>query len=720
MATFEITGPDGNRYRVQGETEQGALTALQKHLGVSPPPAPVATQGHDGVLDGVSRAVSDGFFMGFSDNIGAGMAAVLGGNPESMEWFDYDDSGGYGLGGMRQRYDQNLALERQKRDAFAEEYPITDTTAKIGGGVLGAVTGAAAAPVRAATSGAGRAAQAAGGGAVVGGVTAVGDADGEATPLTVAGGGAAGALGGLAGIPVSALASRSVKMFGRAGRGIARVFAKPETFDRATGQITEEGRRRLISQDVDPERITMQLQEAFAIEAGDSAGTAAGKLGIPLTKGQASGEVPQIASEEAMRAGARGQGAYDVMRGFDQRQGAAVSGARGRVSDDLAPNVEADAVDTGQMVMDGVRREAETAKAAAQQAYATFEEMGGGIKGEAAQGFMNRVAQRFAREDIVPEAGMSNTTQALKLVNRMMEGAERGAIPFKRLETTRQRLNQLSRASVRGSDGGDQMAMRELLGEYDEWLEDSVVNIITDGTPEAMQKVREARKLWSAYTRTFAGREGPDNTIRKIVEDDLSPDQVMGWLIGSSAKIGGGATAKTVNRLRDVLGADSREFMALKKAAFDRMTTKAGDMIGPDAMFANLGEFLEGKGKALSAELFTPDELGRIREFRSAVGALKKPQKATNPSGSGYEVQRGVMALWQGLGGALGFATGGPGGAIGGTMAARGASDFSNKLAAKAATAGISGSAPSLAAAIGGGGVAGGQAPAAAESALGN
>ena len=39
MATFEITGPDGKKYWVTGETAEGALSALQKHLGAAPKPS---------------------------------------------------------------------------------------------------------------------------------------------------------------------------------------------------------------------------------------------------------------------------------------------------------------------------------------------------------------------------------------------------------------------------------------------------------------------------------------------------------------------------------------------------------------------------------------------------------------------------------------------------------------------------------------------------------
>lgn len=44
MPTFQITGPDGKQYRVSGENAEGALSALQQHLGPAPiaEPSPVA------------------------------------------------------------------------------------------------------------------------------------------------------------------------------------------------------------------------------------------------------------------------------------------------------------------------------------------------------------------------------------------------------------------------------------------------------------------------------------------------------------------------------------------------------------------------------------------------------------------------------------------------------------------------------------------------------
>lgn len=50
MPTFQITGPDGKKYRVSGENAEGALQALQQHLGDAPQAAAEAPQESRGGL----------------------------------------------------------------------------------------------------------------------------------------------------------------------------------------------------------------------------------------------------------------------------------------------------------------------------------------------------------------------------------------------------------------------------------------------------------------------------------------------------------------------------------------------------------------------------------------------------------------------------------------------------------------------------------------------
>lgn len=65
MARFEITAPDGGRYEVEGENEQGALAALQQHIGGTPA-APRET-----IPDDMSKSFARGAGRGAIGMVGA-------------------------------------------------------------------------------------------------------------------------------------------------------------------------------------------------------------------------------------------------------------------------------------------------------------------------------------------------------------------------------------------------------------------------------------------------------------------------------------------------------------------------------------------------------------------------------------------------------------------------------------------------------------------------
>lgn len=63
MATFNITGPDGQKYRVTGETAEGAVAALEQMLGQKPGGTSALGQFGSGAAEGLA---------GFTDLIGSG------------------------------------------------------------------------------------------------------------------------------------------------------------------------------------------------------------------------------------------------------------------------------------------------------------------------------------------------------------------------------------------------------------------------------------------------------------------------------------------------------------------------------------------------------------------------------------------------------------------------------------------------------------------------
>lgn len=70
MANFQITGPDGKQYKVSGENAEGALQALQQHLGQAAPQVGVGEDMLKGGATGVAQgALSLGGLVGDAQNL---------------------------------------------------------------------------------------------------------------------------------------------------------------------------------------------------------------------------------------------------------------------------------------------------------------------------------------------------------------------------------------------------------------------------------------------------------------------------------------------------------------------------------------------------------------------------------------------------------------------------------------------------------------------------
>jgi len=69
MATFEVTGPDGKKYRVTGDNAEGALAALQSHLGDAP-----AQAEQPSMMSSLGRGAAQGATFNLADEIAGGAA----------------------------------------------------------------------------------------------------------------------------------------------------------------------------------------------------------------------------------------------------------------------------------------------------------------------------------------------------------------------------------------------------------------------------------------------------------------------------------------------------------------------------------------------------------------------------------------------------------------------------------------------------------------------
>jgi hypothetical protein len=146
MPVFEITSPDGRSFEIEGENAQGALAALQKHLGPSAAPAPTAapaaapadpfvaptgteapaalaamgygelakTAGH--TLDNIVRAGANSLTFGLADRFAGGMDALT---------------------GRAKNYSEGVAAQHAETEARRQEQPAAAVVGDVAGGLTG-------------------------------------------------------------------------------------------------------------------------------------------------------------------------------------------------------------------------------------------------------------------------------------------------------------------------------------------------------------------------------------------------------------------------------------------------------------------------------------------------------------------------------------------------------------------------------------------------------
>jgi len=616
--------------------------ALQELIRLSQPQRGTPEHGvtHAGGLTGHA---TQGALWGFGDEYLAGLSAVLGVQPDGeggANWFDYSRP-------RQERYETALGQIREELGEYRDENPVAATTAQIAGGVTTAVAGGSvAAPARAATA-VGRGAQMVGGG----------------------------------------LLGRAAERIG--GRVMRRVFTDRRMFDPDTGRLTDAGLRAVRNLGIDdPDQLTAEMQRALGeslegiSEMDGPTREAAERLAsgrrfdVPLTRGQATGDVAQTAAEENFRAGTRGQSAYNAMTEFDQMQSEAVD--RARVG--IVPGDRADRIDAAEAVISGVRD-------------------------RATRGLGDRITNAARIAGVTIDDATPNARDAVATLTNLMQGNNSGSVPFMNIERARQNILRMQRAAQRTGTGADQIAMGEVVDQFDNWLDDAISTALQQGDDGVLSQAKEARALWARYRSTFLGRDGPANFIRRIVEEDLTPNQVAGWLMGSNNNMGRGATSSFVRRLGEVLGPDSPEFNQIRVAVWDQITSapEGARQPGPARIAQQVSNFVSGDGRTLARELFSDEQMGAMRDFVRLMRTLEPPPRSTNPSGSGYEVRRLFNEVRNALFGGAASAAGGPVAGLAAQEGVERVSNFSSGIAARAATRGIQVRPPSLPAAVGAG-----------------
>lgn len=635
----------------EGQSEAAKIKALRDRVsqqyGMDKPAkeessiwAPDTTLGKIGGAINTAIEGATGGLVG--DEADAFMGAVFGGTPEQSFW---------------EEYDANLAKRRASEDAFREENPGLAIGSEIGGAVAGALALAPLAGAGAASTG-GKVARAAGTGAASAGL--IGFTEGE-------GGLANRATDAAINAPVGAalgVVGREVAV--AAGRVLGPLVRRGQAF--VNGQLTNQGRRALEAAGIDPNQITTELIrnfEARARRSGVSPETAAraeaDEFNIPLSRGQATGNFDDIAFEEAARTGARGEGAGAIARGFQEQQDEAIQTAL----DEIVGGASSSPRAAGEAVGGFVREAEEAARNASRAAYDAIPD-GAMVVPDALDAL-----QLGAREALDEVAFANPTSHAQFAIEQLDRLGERTfevdgvvGVNFKAVEKARQAILKRQR-QVRGKDDVAADEIGEIIGAFDEWIDDTVARSLMFGDDGAIEAVRNARAMHRSFKQLFSkqnGRHSDDagRLLEKIIQPDTTPEEVARFLYGVS-KIGAqGSSVRLTRRIQRIFGGIPQElrrgaWMAVVKGGDDAKTRPGAQQISERIL-----DFVSGSGESLSRALFSEAERGQMRRLAIVLKRTVPPKGATNPSGTGAAIARSVQDAWNALLPVVGIATGNP------------------------------------------------------------
>lgn len=464
--------------------------------------------------------------------------------------------------------------------------------------------------------------------------------------------------------------------FGAAGPVVGKVAGAlwnrfvtiPGLVDKTTGQLTPKGIAAAQRAGLNPDDVQGDFAQRFAkalAETGDEAQAAtragAEAFDIPVTRGQATKDPYLLTQEEAMRRRLYGQSAQDTMRGFDERQAAAVrQGALGAERDigspvadvpsvarTVAPNRNAGAYEfdrnpgpLGDDIGASVRGTREAARA---EEGALWDD---GVRGLEASPYALATLRGHV-EDAVQKAGIADATptleKALKAVGEFADGKlpvqEAGGIKLKATQSVddmRRRLGSL----MDGLEGSEKRAVGVVYDAFNDWIGESAKNLLLIGDPEKAMQLVQARAFTKAVREMF-GNKSAGSRLSNILDGKAdSGERVIESLFGAQGgkgvSQGAITTLKTIKAALDRFTPEGAEaaWSDIKLAYWTRLVTgKNGEMLGATAITNNIKNALHRQSSIVQT-LYSREEIREIRKYLGAVeaAAFKPP----NASGSGY------------------------------------------------------------------------------------
>lgn len=670
MADYELTTPDGTRYKVTAETEQQAYAALQKMLGAQP-----AEEKKPGVVSRLLTAISGSDAdptipsmieanLGLTGSESARMTALISTtrSPDRLKSgilkiepeteFQEDENGrlvaifpvrrdGKKTGQFTRFYPNEPGLGMtealQATGAVAAATPVGRVARAVGLPTTGALG--------AATIGAGEAAL------IEGASSAMSGAPFQISDIPI------GAAGGVVGEKLFNVVGSLVSAARRSGAD--RVLG-PD------GQLLPGPAKLVRDAGLDPQQVTaavaaeIQKQARAGVEPGAAAVTAMSRglpVEVPMSRGQITGSKGQQLAEDMMASGGYGAAAERTMAGFREGQQEALRENIGAITEGLAPGSTPIAKgEGGALAQEALVAARAGDKVRADELYARARALGAATVEPNEALNIADAARTTYREGFDPITAPQMDGLLLRLDEIMANGGD-----IKALQTWRKQVSNLRS----GAPTVEAAAAGKVLRDFDERLTAAVDNQLLIGDQSAVSAWKNAITNWAEYAKTWESKGGILNVLTEKVTRDgqrqlkVAPEEAANAIFTMTAS---GLASKT-KLPRDLLTLKSKlpeaEWNALRQEAFIRLTdTAEGAFRGGERQISGVNfkkawSNLKQNNPGVVNALFSKAERDVITQFADV--AARATNAAINASNSANAAAGAIQRL------ASSFTASGPG-----------------------------------------------------------
>lgn len=408
-----------------------------------------------------------------------------------------------------------------------------------------------------------------------------------------------------------------------------------------------------------------------------------GPLGVTLSEGQLTGELPLIQREQAALRGAMGDTAQARAQEFANQQRGQVAAAGEDVARQLDPfgqRVAETPQEASQLVSQGLQQAAAQRKAGVTKAYDEAKALPGEIHAGAFEGIGQKIKGELSLRDdpiiiddkLTPFASraiqdVEDRISKLTIQNRADPFGQPNpqnivGVDLKGVDQIRRRLSSFRNDAFRSGNAADGRAAKAVLDSFDNQVDAAVNGGLFKGDPRAVQAWNDARAAHADYKNTFSAGKG--DPVGRVVERILGkgkneaaiPNDVADFLYGSSGVNPNSLNVGVAKRVRDVLGDQSPEWSGVKQGMFQRLTEAGPGATewGPGKIAQRINKFLNADGTEMSHTLYSPSERALLQRYADLQRRIEVPQAGANWSNTSTVLAPIMRKISGGLAGVVG------------------------------------------------------------------